>query len=375
MMRMKTAKTTGLSQMNGGSAGGGAGGEWEVRPGGMLVQKRSPDSDRTSIPPPTIRVKVKYGSTHHEINISSQATFDGSLGFVTVVAVQNLDVHRELKKMLSGPTGLHHQDQKLIYKDKERDSKAFLDISGVKDKSKMVLVEDPISQEKRFLEMRKNAKMEKASKSISEISFEVDRLAGQVSALESVITKGGKVAEKTVLNLIELLMNQLLKLDGIMVDGDVKLQRKMQVKRVQRCVETLDMLKIKNSMANENGEQIKNPMPNGNGNHAPTQHKHHKHSNGQKLAPIQERQPRYTNGHSLIPIQEEQPRHSFDNLPIHKQEQPPRHSASGAVVVTTQWETFDSTPALVPVPSTSTSTPATNNPADHQPKFPWDFFN
>jgi hypothetical protein len=119
MMRMKTAKTTGLSQMNG-SAGGGAGGEWEVRPGGMLVQKRSPDSDRTSIPPPTIRVKVKYGSTHHEINISSQATFgklfsllffdlvkkfkifvlycfcnnpDGSLGFVTVVAVQNLDVY------------------------------------------------------------------------------------------------------------------------------------------------------------------------------------------------------------------------------------------------------------------------------------------
>ncbi|KAJ6869706.1 BAG family molecular chaperone regulator 1-like [Populus alba x Populus x berolinensis] len=357
MMRMKTAKTTGLSQMNGGSAGGGAGGEWEVRPGGMLVQKRSPDSDRTSIPPPTIRVKVKYGSTHHEINISSQATFG------------------ELKKMLSGPTGLHHQDQKLIYKDKERDSKAFLDISGVKDKSKMVLVEDPISQEKRFLEMRKNAKMEKASKSISEISFEVDRLAGQVSALESVITKGGKVAEKTVLNLIELLMNQLLKLDGIMVDGDVKLQRKMQVKRVQRCVETLDMLKIKNSMANENGEQIKNPMPNGNGNHAPTQQQHHKHSNGQKLAPIQERQPRYTNGHSLIPIQEEQPRHSFDNLPIHKQEQPPRHSASGAVVVTTQWETFDSTPALVPVPSTSTSTPATNNAADHQPKFPWDFFN
>ena len=149
----------------------------------------------------------------------------------------------------------------------------------------------------------------------------------------------------------------------------------MKVKRVQRCVETLDMLKIKNSMANENGEQIKNPMPNGNGNHAPTQQQHHKHSNGQKLAPIQERQPRYTNGHSLIPIQEEQPRHSFDNLPIHKQEQPPRHSASGAVVVTTQWETFDSTPALVPVPSTSTSTPATNNAADHQPKFPWDFFN
>ncbi|KAJ6676184.1 BCL2-ASSOCIATED ATHANOGENE [Salix viminalis] len=359
MMRMKTAKTTGLTQMNGGSAGGGAaaGGEWEVRPGGMLVQKRSPDSDRTSIPPPTIRVKVKYGSTHHEINISSQATFG------------------ELKKMLSGPTGLHHQDQKLIYKDKERDSKAFLDISGVKDKSKMVLVEDPISQEKRFLEMRKNAKMEKASKSISEISFEVDRLAGQVSALESVITKGGKVAEKTVLNLIESLMNQLLRLDGIMADGNVKLQRKMQVKRVQKYVETLDMLKMKNSMANENGDQVKNSMPNGNGNHAPMQQQHHRHSNGQKLAPIQERQPRNSNGHALIPIEEEPPRHSFENLPTHQQQQPSRHSASGAVVVTTQWETFDSTPALVPVPPTPTPTPATNESAHHQPKFPWDLFN
>ena len=50
-----------------------------------------------------------------------------------------------------------------------------------------------------------------------------------MSALESIITRGGKVAEKDVLSLIELLMNQLLKLDGIMGDGDVKLQRKMQV--------------------------------------------------------------------------------------------------------------------------------------------------
>lgn len=50
-----------------------------------------------------------------------------------------------------------------------------------------------------------------------------------MSALESVISKGGKVAEKMLSNLIELLMNQLLKLDEIMVDGDVNLQKKMQV--------------------------------------------------------------------------------------------------------------------------------------------------
>jgi hypothetical protein len=47
--------------------------------------------------------------------------------------------------------------------------------------------------------------------------------------MESIINKGGKIAETDVLTLIELLMSQLLKLDGIMADGDVKLQRKMQV--------------------------------------------------------------------------------------------------------------------------------------------------
>ncbi|GMP70138.1 hypothetical protein CsSME_00029114 [Camellia sinensis var. sinensis] len=85
--------------------------------------------------------------------------------------------------MITEPTGLHHEDQKLLFNNKERDSKAFLDVAGVKDRSKIVLVEDPISKERRYLEMRKNATMEKASKSISDISLEVDRLAGQVYLL------------------------------------------------------------------------------------------------------------------------------------------------------------------------------------------------
>ncbi|GLT48999.1 hypothetical protein SLA2020_225850 [Shorea laevis] len=367
MMRMKTGLSpithNGSAFVGGGGGGGGGaaaaeGGahEWELRPGGMLVQKRNPDSDRTSAPPPTIRVRVKYGSIYHEISISSQATFG------------------ELKKMLTGPTGLHHQDQKLIYKDKERDSNAFLDMAGVKDKSKIVLVEDPISQEKRLLEMRKNAKMEKASKSISEISLEVDRLGGQVSALESIINKGGKVAEKDVLNLIELLMNQLLKLDGIVADGDIKLQRKMQVRRVQKYVEILDVLKMKNSTPGNNVGQM--PMQ-----------VQERHTKGQKLSTIQEQQPGYFNGQKITPNQEQQPSNSFAHLPIHQQyqqkhqqpqqqqqqqqQQQSRHSTSGPVVVTTKWETFDNLPSLVPVPSTSTST--TNNSV--QPKFNWEFFD
>ncbi|KAM0014510.1 putative Ubiquitin-like domain superfamily, BAG domain superfamily [Helianthus debilis subsp. tardiflorus] len=119
--------------------------------------------------PLTIRVRVKYGSIYHEINNSSQATFD------TKVVIK---VIRELKKMLSGPIGLHHEDQKHMYKNKERSSKTFLDVVGVKDLSKMVLVEDPISQERRYVEMRKNVMMEKVARAISQISLEVDRLVG-----------------------------------------------------------------------------------------------------------------------------------------------------------------------------------------------------
>ncbi|XXG67219.1 hypothetical protein AAC387_Pa06g0618 [Persea americana] len=244
MMRMRTkTKTTpknGKSEMSSDGASNAV--DWEVRPGGMLVQKRNPDSEGASVPAPTIKVRVKHGSSTHEVHISSQATFG------------------ELKKVLTPQTGLHHQDQKLIFKDKERSSNAYLDMAGVKDRSKIVLVEDPMSQERRYIEMRKNAKMEKATKSISEISLEVDKLAGQVSALESVISRGEKVAEKDVLNLIELLMTQLIKLDGIMAEGDVKLQRRMQVRRVQKYVETLDLLKIRNAMPNREQQQQKSSV-------------------------------------------------------------------------------------------------------------------
>ncbi|VFQ95103.1 unnamed protein product [Cuscuta campestris] len=78
----------------------------------------------------------------------------------------------------------------------------------------------------------------------------------EVSALESVITKVGKVAEETIVNLIELLMNQLLKLDGIITsESHVKSQRKFQVERVQKCVETLDVLKMKKTMLNKSSEE------------------------------------------------------------------------------------------------------------------------
>ncbi|XP_052160271.1 BAG family molecular chaperone regulator 3-like [Oryza glaberrima] len=231
-----------------GAAAAAAGGKvpaeevWEVRPGGMLVQKRGGGADEEPVnvkPVPTIRVKVKHAGITHEIYINSQASFG------------------ELKKMVAARTGLHPDDQKVMYKDKERDSKAFLDMAGVKDRSKLVVVEDPEARARRLIEERRNGHLEKAAKAVAAVTAEVDKLAPKVAALDASVRKGEKVAENDVVQVTELLMNELLKLDAVVADGDVKAQRRLQVKRVQKYVETLDAVMAKNAaIVRKSGEKL-----------------------------------------------------------------------------------------------------------------------
>lgn len=277
--------------------------KWEVRPCGMLVQKRSANDGRAAAPVPVIRLRVKHGSNYHEVYINSQATFG------------------ELRKLLAERTGIHPLDQKILFKNKERDSSAYLDTSGVKDRSKLVVLEDSAAQARRFLEIRRAAKLEKDGKFIFQIGLDVDKLATQVSALEGVISNGGKVSDSEVLRLTELLMNELIKLDGVTGDGDVKLQRRMQVKRVQKYVETLDVLKLKNAKppnATEPAEQQKQKKP------------------------------------------------------------PPPPPQPDPVIVTTKWETFDS--LFSPLASASSSTAASTatstaaSSAAPTPRFDWELF-
>ncbi|KAL5206596.1 hypothetical protein ABZP36_034805 [Zizania latifolia] len=300
--------------------------EWEVRPGGMLVQKRSPDADAPAAPVLTIRVKVKFNGVYHEIYINSQASFG------------------ELKKLLSAPTGLHPEEQKLVYKDKERDSKAFLDMAGVKDRSKMVLLEDPAAQAKRLLEQRRTDKAERAAKSISRISLDVDKLATKVTALEAIVGKGGKVVDADVVTLTEALMNKLVKLDAIAAEGEVMVQRRMQEKRVQKYVESLDAIRAKNAAAH---------VANGNGN---------------GLAKA--RAPR--------PPPVSQRRQQFQAPP--PPAAPPAKATAAATppppAATANWETFD---LLSSMPSTSSSTATTTMAAATAtsppiPRFDWELF-
>ncbi|GMP71734.1 hypothetical protein CsSME_00030028 [Camellia sinensis var. sinensis] len=200
--------------------------EWEMRPGGMLVQKRTDNSDSQA---PNLRIRVAHGTIRYEISVSSQSTFG------------------EMKKLLTAESGLEPGDQRLIFRGKERENGEYLDMSGVKDRSKVILIEDPSSRERRIIEMRRNAKIQTAHRQINDISTEVDKLAEQVSAIEKSIANGNKVPEVQITTLIEMLMRQAVKLDTISTEGDACATKNLQGKRVQKCVEALDAIKVSNA--------------------------------------------------------------------------------------------------------------------------------
>ncbi|KAK9133223.1 hypothetical protein Scep_012751 [Stephania cephalantha] len=60
-------------------------------------------------------------------------------------------------------------------------------------------------------------------------SAEVDNLAMKVAALESAVHSVTKLEEKEFIVLTELLMLQLLKLDGVVAEGEAKVRRRVEV--------------------------------------------------------------------------------------------------------------------------------------------------
>lgn len=55
-----------------------------------------------------------------------------------------------------------------------------------------------------------------------------------MSALQAIVGTGGKVVEADVVALTEALMTELVKLDAIAADGEVKAQRRLQVSTYTR---------------------------------------------------------------------------------------------------------------------------------------------
>lgn len=211
--------------------------DWELRSGGMLVQKRD-DGDvvddeggATSLGP-MIKITVSHGPARHEVHVPAQSTFG------------------DIKNALAQETGLEPKDQRLLFRGKEKEDEELLHMAGVKDRSKILLLEEPASKERKLEEIRKGNEILQALEAVAAVRAEVDKISERVAALEVAVDGGTKVAEKEFLISTELLMKQLLKLDSIEAEGEAKLQRKAEVRRVQNFVETLDNLKGRNSNPN-----------------------------------------------------------------------------------------------------------------------------
>lgn len=200
--------------------------DWELRPGGMLVQKRDIGDASSG---PMIKIKVSHDSYYHDVIVHSRSTFG------------------DLKRVLANETGLEPKAQRLLYRGKEKDDVESLHIAGVKDMSKIMLLEDPASKEKKLEEMKKNQGILKAYEEVAKVRAQVDRLSQKIVDMETMLHNGTKVADKEIVVLTELLMMELLNLDSIEADGEAKVQRRVEVRRVQSFVDTLDNLKARNS--------------------------------------------------------------------------------------------------------------------------------
>ncbi|XP_043724233.1 BAG family molecular chaperone regulator 1-like [Telopea speciosissima] len=115
----------------GGDGGGDGGGEikWEVRPGGLLVQKRD---NGKNLGEEMITIKVSTVTKFHDISIEPTSTFG------------------ELKMILKVVTGLEAREQRVLYRGKEREDEEFLHMVGVRDMDKVLLLEDPAIKERKL---------------------------------------------------------------------------------------------------------------------------------------------------------------------------------------------------------------------------------
>ncbi|KAI3503513.1 hypothetical protein L1887_31956 [Cichorium endivia] len=104
--------------------------KWELRPGGMLVQKREIRDESSD--EEIMVVRVATGSQWHDISIQATSTFG------------------ELKMILSLVTSLEPKEQRLLFRGKEREDQEYLHMVGVREKDKVLMLQDPATKERKL---------------------------------------------------------------------------------------------------------------------------------------------------------------------------------------------------------------------------------
>ncbi|KAK8697966.1 hypothetical protein V6N13_114098 [Hibiscus sabdariffa] len=139
---------------------------------------------------------------------------------------------------------------------------------GFNDMSKVVLLDDSTSKERKLEEMKRKQSVVKSCEEVAKVRAEIDKLSEKVNSLDAIVGGGTRVAVEELLGLTELLMAQLLQLDTIEAVGEDKVQRRAevmenhfilnfgaQVHRVQGLVDTMDEMKARNcNPSSSNGD-------------------------------------------------------------------------------------------------------------------------
>lgn len=209
--------------------------ELEARPDGgdttMLVQQRDDAASDSASPvsSQTISITVSHDSSDHLLHVPDHSTFG------------------DVKKSLVQKTELEASDMKIFFRGDEKDDTEQLLDAGVSDGSNVVLVEEEPNKRVEQVEPPPvmTEEIAKAIAAVQAVTGEVDELSDRVVALEAAVDGGTIVAVKEFDMTAELLMRQLLRLDGIKADGEARVQRKAQVRRVQKLQEDVDTLKAR----------------------------------------------------------------------------------------------------------------------------------
>lgn len=183
-----------------------------------------------------IKIKVSYGSNWLDLTVPSHITFG------------------DLKGVIAEKIGLEPNVQRLFFRGIEKEDQVHLEMEGLKNNSKLLLKDnsasnvkvEEVSASNDKIQEVKETQISKGSEFVAEVKAAVDKLAEQLGALKKVICEGHKVLQKDLVFIVEMLERQLLKLDGIKAEGEGRVQRKMEVRRVQSLLDTADELKTRN---------------------------------------------------------------------------------------------------------------------------------
>lgn len=95
----------------------------------------------------------------------------------------------ELKSLLSQKTGLEPEGQKLLFRGKEKEDEEHLEVAGVKDNSRVMLLENPKSKERNGGELNESNEMLSDAAEVGVESNEMPTDAGEIGVKSHEMSK------------------------------------------------------------------------------------------------------------------------------------------------------------------------------------------